>query len=93
MLQAIFVTAGQEFRHLLRGSGGARSTTPRNRTQAALGSPGDAMSAGAGGTSFTIDRAERLVGVFMAQGPSNRVLIRMLFKNLVYGAMVGDGRA
>jgi len=51
------------------------------------------MSAGAGGTSFTIDRAERLVGVFMAQGPSNRVLIRMLFKNLVYGAMVGDGRA
>jgi CubicO group peptidase (beta-lactamase class C family) len=55
----------------------------------APGSPGDAMWAGAWGTSFTIDRAERLVGVFMAQGPTHRVHTRMLFKNLVYGAMVG----
>lgn len=56
------------------------------------GSPGDAMWAGFWGTSFTIDRAERLVGVFMAQGPSSRVRTRMLFKNLVYGAMVDSAR-
>lgn len=54
----------------------------------APGSPGDAMWAGAWGTSFTIDRAEKLVGVFMAQGPSSRIHTRMVFKNLVYGAMV-----
>ena len=54
----------------------------------APGSPGDAMWAGAWGTSFTIDRAEKLVGVFMAQGPSSRTHTRMVFKTLVYGAMV-----
>ena len=52
------------------------------------GSPGDAMWAGAWGTSFTIDRAEGLVAILMAQGPSRRGQTRMLFKNLVYGAMV-----
>jgi CubicO group peptidase (beta-lactamase class C family) len=54
----------------------------------APGSTGDAMWAGAWGTSFTIDPKEQLVAVLMAQGPSNRVHTRMLFKNLVYGAMV-----
>lgn len=54
----------------------------------APGSPGDAMWAGAWGTSFTIDRAEKLVGVFMAQGPSSRTHTRMVFKNMAYGAMV-----
>jgi CubicO group peptidase (beta-lactamase class C family) len=54
----------------------------------APGSTGDAMWAGAWGTSFTIDPKEQLVAVFMAQGPSNRVHTRMLFKNLIYGAMV-----
>jgi len=54
----------------------------------APGSPGDAMWAGAWGTSFTIDRAEKLVGVFMAQGPSSRTHTRMVFKSMVYGAMV-----
>ena len=58
----------------------------------APGSPGDAMWAGAWGTSFTIDRAEKLVGVFMAQGPSSRTHTRMVFKNLVYGAMVESVR-
>ncbi|HZH46352.1 MAG TPA: serine hydrolase domain-containing protein [Roseococcus sp.] len=57
----------------------------------AAGNTGDAMWAGAWGTSFTIDPAQRLVGVFMAQGPSNRVRTRMLFKNLVYGALVEPG--
>jgi CubicO group peptidase (beta-lactamase class C family) len=57
----------------------------------APGSSGDAMWAGAWGTSFTIDPAQKLVGVFMAQEPSNRVHTRMLFKNLVYGALVDHG--
>lgn len=57
----------------------------------APGSPGDYMWAGAWGTSFTVDPAQRLVGVFMAQGPTNRVHTRMLFKNLMYGALVEPG--
>jgi CubicO group peptidase (beta-lactamase class C family) len=51
------------------------------------GSKGDAMWAGAWGTSFWIDPKLQLVGVLMAQGPSYRVPNRMLYKNLVYGAM------
>ena len=54
----------------------------------APGSKGDAMWAGAWGTSFWIDPKERLVGILMAQGPSTRVQTRMLYKNLVYGALV-----
>lgn len=52
------------------------------------GSKGDAMWAGAWGTSFWIDPKEKLVGVLMAQGPSHRIHTRMLYKNLVYGALV-----
>lgn len=52
------------------------------------GSPGDAMWAGAWGTSFWVDPAEGLVGIFMSQAPSTRVQTRMLYKNLVYGAMM-----
>jgi CubicO group peptidase (beta-lactamase class C family) len=52
------------------------------------GSKGDAMWAGAWGTSFWIDPKEKLVGIFMAQGPSTRVQTRMLYKSLVYGALV-----
>ena len=52
------------------------------------GSRGDAMWAGAWGTSFWIDPKEKLVGILMAQGPSNRGHTRMLYKNLVYGALV-----
>jgi CubicO group peptidase (beta-lactamase class C family) len=54
----------------------------------APGSKGDAMWAGAWGTSFWIDPKEKLVGILMAQGPSNRIHTRMLYKGLVYGAMV-----
>lgn len=54
----------------------------------APGSTGDAMWAGAWGTSFTIDPTEQIVGILMAQGPSNRTHTRMLFKNLIYGAVV-----
>ena len=53
------------------------------------GSKGDAMRAGAWGTSFWIDPQERLVGILMAQSSSNRIHTRMLYKNLVYGALVG----
>ncbi|HEX2546000.1 MAG TPA: serine hydrolase domain-containing protein [Ramlibacter sp.] len=52
------------------------------------GSKGDAMWAGAWGTSFWIDPKEKLVGILMAQGPSTRGHTRMLYKNLVYGALV-----
>ncbi len=52
------------------------------------GSKGDAMWAGAWGTSFWIDPKEGLVGILMSQGPSTRLHSRMLYKNLVYGAMV-----
>ena len=45
------------------------------------------MWAGAWGTSFWIDPKLQLVGVLMAQAPSYRVPNRMLYKNLVYGAM------
>lgn len=51
------------------------------------GSKGDAMWAGAWGTSFWIDPREKLVGILMAQGPSHRIHTRMLYKNLVYGAL------
>ena len=54
----------------------------------APGSIGDAMWAGAGGTSFTIDPKERIVGVIMTAGPATRAYTRMLFKNMLYAAMV-----
>jgi len=52
------------------------------------GSTGDYMWAGAGGTSFTIDPKERIIGVFMAAAPTPRLHTRFLFKNLLYGALV-----
>ncbi len=52
------------------------------------GSKGDAMWAGAWGTSFWIDPKEKLVGILMAQGPSHRTHTRMLYKDLVYGALI-----
>jgi CubicO group peptidase (beta-lactamase class C family) len=52
------------------------------------GSTGDSMWAGAGGTSFTIDPKEKIVGVFMAAAPTPRLHTRFLFKNLLYGALV-----
>ncbi len=51
------------------------------------------MWAGAWGTFFTIDPAEHLVAILMTQGPSSRIHTRMLFKNLVYGAMVESARS
>jgi CubicO group peptidase (beta-lactamase class C family) len=52
------------------------------------GSKGDAMWAGLFGTSFTIDPKEQLVAVMLTQGGTARLQSRLLFKNLIYGAMV-----
>jgi CubicO group peptidase (beta-lactamase class C family) len=52
------------------------------------GSIGDAMWAGVGGTSFTIDPEENIVGIFMAQAPLSRLDTRFLFKNLLYAALI-----
>ena len=46
------------------------------------------MWAGAWGTSFWIDPKEGLVGIFMSQAPSTRIYSRMLYKDLVYGAVM-----
>ena len=54
------------------------------------GSTNDAMWAGVWGTSFWLDPTEKLAAVIMAQGPTHKTHTRMLFKNLVYGALVGD---
>ena len=60
----------------------------QNGLGVAPGSTGDAMWAGAGGTSFTIDPKERTVGVIMTAGPATRGYTRMMFKNMLYAAMV-----
>jgi CubicO group peptidase (beta-lactamase class C family) len=52
------------------------------------GSKGDAMWGGAFGTSFTIDPKEQLVAIQLTQGATPRLQSRLLFKNLIYGAMV-----
>ena len=54
------------------------------------GSVNDAMWAGVWGTSFWLDPKEKLAAVIMAQGPTHKTHTRMLFKNLVYGALVAE---
>ena len=54
------------------------------------GSINDAMWAGVWGTSFWLDPKEQLAAVIMAQGPTHKTHTRMLFKNLVYGALVAE---
>ena len=53
------------------------------------GSVGEATWSGAWGTTFWIDRKQRLVGMLMTQGPTPRVSTRMLYRTLVYGAVGG----
>lgn len=50
------------------------------------GSVDDFNWPGIGGTSFTVDRQQGIVAVFLVQAPSNRIHARHLFKNLVYGS-------
>jgi CubicO group peptidase (beta-lactamase class C family) len=52
------------------------------------GSIGDANWSGIGGTAFTIDPREGIVGVIMVQAPTYRVHARNLFKNLIYSTIV-----
>jgi hypothetical protein len=51
------------------------------------GSIGDAMWSGIGGTSFTIDPKEQIVGVFMGQAPMPRQHTPFLFKNVLYSGL------
>jgi CubicO group peptidase (beta-lactamase class C family) len=51
------------------------------------GTKGDATWGGAFGTSFTIDPKEKMVAVELTQGATPRLQSRLLFKNLIYGAI------
>lgn len=53
------------------------------------GSVGEATWSGAWGTTFWIDREQRLVAILMTQAPSPRLATRMLYRTLVYGAVGG----
>jgi len=53
------------------------------------GSVGEATWSGAWGTTFWVDREQRLVGMLMTQAPTPRVATRMLYRTLVYGAVGG----
>ena len=51
------------------------------------GNAGDYNWAGAGGTYFWVDPAEKMFVVFMIQAPRQRLYYRNLMRNMVYGAM------
>jgi len=50
------------------------------------GSVGEANWGGLGGTYFWIDPKEKLIAIWMMQGPGQREYYRHTFKNMVYGA-------
>jgi CubicO group peptidase (beta-lactamase class C family) len=52
------------------------------------GSAGEYYWGGVAGTAFWIDPREELFAVLMLQGPGQREYFRLLFRNLVYGAIV-----
>ncbi len=52
------------------------------------GSKGDAGWTGILGTIFTVDPKEKLVGIMMNQGPSQRVHSWFLFKDLLYATVI-----
>ena len=62
------------------------------RTHAGLaptpGSVGQYFWGGAAGTTFWVDPAERLFAVMMIQAPGQRDYYRMLFRDMVYSAIV-----
>lgn len=62
------------------------------RTAAGLapmpGSVGTYHWSGIGGTSFFVDPAEHLFGIFLAQAPNQREHYRALFRTLAYAALV-----
>ena len=52
------------------------------------GSVGTLHWSGIGGTSFFVDPAEQLFGVFLAQAPNQREHYRSVFRTLAYAALV-----
>jgi CubicO group peptidase (beta-lactamase class C family) len=52
------------------------------------GSVGDYYWGGLGGTYFWIDPKEKLIAIMMLQAPAQREYYRMLFRDLVYAAVV-----
>ncbi|HTY21554.1 MAG TPA: serine hydrolase domain-containing protein [Desulfomonilaceae bacterium] len=52
------------------------------------GTKGDAGWTGIFGTIFTIDPKEKLVGILMNLGPSQRIHTWCLFKDMLYGAVI-----
>lgn len=52
-----------------------------------IGSAGEYWWGGAAGTTFWVDPAENLVGVFMVQSLPHRTNLRRVFRQLTYGAM------
>ena len=52
------------------------------------GSVGTVHWSGIGGTSFFVDPAEQLFGIFLAQAPNQREHYRALFRSLAYAALV-----
>ncbi|MFN7121608.1 MAG: serine hydrolase domain-containing protein [Hydrogenophaga sp.] len=62
------------------------------RTAAGLapmpGSVGTFHWSGIGGTSFFVDPAEQLFGIFLAQAPNQREHYRAIFRTLAYAALV-----
>lgn len=55
------------------------------------GSKGDVNWSGFNGTTFTIDPEENLIAIFMAAAPNARNHLRFMFRNVTYGALVGEG--
>ena len=55
---------------------------------AMAGRAGDFFWEGLGGTSFWVDPAEELYGLAMLQAPGERERVRILMRQLVYGALV-----
>ena len=53
------------------------------------GSVGTNHWSGIGGTSFFIDPAQDLWGIFLAQAPNQREEYRLLFRTLAYAALTG----
>jgi CubicO group peptidase (beta-lactamase class C family) len=52
------------------------------------GSIGEALWSGVWGTSFWLDYKENMTALILTQGPSHKIQSRMLYKTLVYSALV-----
>ncbi|PJK28410.1 serine hydrolase domain-containing protein [Minwuia thermotolerans] len=64
-----------------------RGVSPAN------GVPGEYYWGGAAGTYYFADPTNDMFLVYMMQSPKNRVKVRAILRNMVYGAMTGNGSA